>query len=353
MSRFGLVVQTCNVGYGVHHAIKRPTKFNIVLVWVIALSALSFVPLLLTTRLSIELAGVPRTEENRADFFLLDALARTFTAMYSFASLVYVLLEQIRFRLVKYFMPYSNKYDYFFVVLTVAVWALSQMLFGVIYPISPSIQLLASAGWSAYGLLVDNLLSFTLMHQLLSNRQELSSMNVADTVRRVIISLCALCASSWLALGVLVTGNVLWPEDGAMRTLFFRAAYSLTPFQFSGSLVFMYTIRALLKAPMKMRSRSQTVFSSSKENMAQSRSNLAGSMISGKESMHQKESILGKESLHQKESVVGGSRTSHASSVPASVKAVSIVVSPTGESVRSPRLLSAGKGASIWDHTRR
>ncbi|KAJ3035551.1 hypothetical protein HK097_004177, partial [Rhizophlyctis rosea] len=224
LAGFGLFVQTCNVAYGTHHAHLRPTKFNVILVLSIFVSALSFIPLLLTTRPAIELAGTRITHENKPDFWLLDVQVRTFTAMYSVASLTYILMEQIRFRLVKYFLPYSDKWDYLFVTLTLLIWTLTTVVFGVIHPITPSIQTLAGAAWTSYGLLVDNLLSFTLMHQILSNRQHLSTIDPLQHVRRLIRALALLCATSWVALAVFIVGNFLYPTDGKMRTLFFRVA---------------------------------------------------------------------------------------------------------------------------------
>ncbi|KAJ3296853.1 hypothetical protein HK104_001095 [Borealophlyctis nickersoniae] len=245
----GLVLQIGNIAYATQHAVRRPTTFNLVLVSALIIYALSFVPLLMTTTLTIDLGSQQDSPASpiHYQFVRLDALVRTYTALYGVSTLVYILLVQIRFRVVKSIMPYKNHWDWIFVGVTVTVFSLTTLLFGVILPISPILQSIASAIWSLYGLTVDNVLSFIFIRQLYKTRRNVNATSTNRKVwARVVAALCALCSVTWLCLGLLIGGNVLFADDHGMRTFFFRLAYAFTPLVFSAALVFVYTVRTLM-----------------------------------------------------------------------------------------------------------
>ncbi|KAJ3038966.1 hypothetical protein HDV00_012724 [Rhizophlyctis rosea] len=171
--------------------------------------------------------------------------------VYGIYSLSYLLLEQSRFQIIKGIMPYSRLYDYAFMVFTIGVWTATIFVFGVVDPINTSITMVAVGAYCIYGLMVDNVLSFTFLHHLYKNRQLLhrDSNSSPTHFLRVTRALLACCTISWMALTLFMTAAFLYTKDNIMRTLLFRIVYSLAPVQFSAALVYMYSIKVLLEVP--------------------------------------------------------------------------------------------------------
>ncbi|KAJ3039830.1 hypothetical protein HDV00_011739 [Rhizophlyctis rosea] len=248
----GLFIQIGNIIYGIRHAIHRPTKFNLILLASATVYAISFVPLLLTSALTIELSTTPRTDANGYLFDRLDKLVRAYTGLFGAATLCYILLVQVRFRVVKTLMKYRDLYDWLFVFFTILVWFLTTFLFGVVLRVSATSQPLALGAWTIYALAVDNTLSFIFIRQLYKTRANVQprrdQASRADWYK-VVGSLLILCFISWVALILIVCGNVMFAHDQIMRTLLFRIGYSVSPVHFSGAMVFIYTVRSLVVNP--------------------------------------------------------------------------------------------------------
>lgn len=238
-----------NTAYAIKHAIARPTKFNIILVVALVVYCVSYIPLLMTSSLTIELSDQKETPQTQPLFAKLDILLRVYTALYGISTLMYILLVQIRFRVVKSLISYRSIYDHIFVAITVLVCLLSTFLFGVILPTSSVLASIAAAVWTLYGLLVDNILSFVFIKVLYTSRTTLSKSAPSSAWKRVVGALGFLCIVTWLCLALLLTGNIGFANDRIVRTVLFRIAYSFTPLEFSGALVFMYTVRSLVAPP--------------------------------------------------------------------------------------------------------
>ncbi|KAJ3049410.1 hypothetical protein HK097_009581 [Rhizophlyctis rosea] len=243
----GLGIQLCNIAYGIRHAIQRPTKFNLILLACALVYAVSFVPLLLTSALTVELNSTRKSESNAYLFTRLDTLVRTYTALFGSATLAYILLVQVRFRVVKSLMKYRDFYDWIFVSVTITIWLLTSFLFGVILHVAPTTQSIVLGAWSVYALAVDQTLSFIFIRQLYKTRKAVSATKDSQKeFYKVVLALCLLCFISWLGLTMVIVSNVFFKNDHIMRTLLFRAAYMISPFHFSGAMVFIYTVRSLV-----------------------------------------------------------------------------------------------------------
>ncbi|KAJ3278548.1 hypothetical protein HK104_002242, partial [Borealophlyctis nickersoniae] len=239
----GLLLQIGNIVYATNHALRRPTVFNLVLLIALILYACSFIPLLMTTSLTIDLDGITEDAGNAYLFKRLDVLVRIYTALFGLSSLMYLVLVQIRFRVVKSLMPYKNYWDWIFVGVTVSICIVTTFLFGVIIPKNAILQSIASAIWSLYALTVDNVLSFIFIRQLYKTRRNLNTIGASQRKAwtRVVVALCGLCSITWVCLALLVTGNLFFKEQHSTRTFMFRLAYAFTPLEFSAALVFIYT----------------------------------------------------------------------------------------------------------------
>ncbi|RKO86547.1 hypothetical protein BDK51DRAFT_33747 [Blyttiomyces helicus] len=219
----GFAIQLANVTYGMLHAVRKPTRFNLVLAISLVMYAFSFVPLLLTTNLCVEVAHRP----DHWKFARLDALVRTYDALYSLATLVYLLLVQVRFRVIKSLMPYKDIYDWIFVFTTIAIWSSTALLFGVLTTQTSNVRSTLMAIWTVYALV-----------QPTANR-------LRDWTR-VVGALCALCVITWIGLAVLLIDNLYFDKEPATKSLMFRVAFACTPLDFSGALIFIYTVRRLM-----------------------------------------------------------------------------------------------------------
>ncbi|RKO92674.1 hypothetical protein BDK51DRAFT_34127 [Blyttiomyces helicus] len=252
----GFLIQLGNVFYGSIHVIKRPTTFNLVLAVALVMYLLSFMPLVLTTELTVELAGHVDSPDSPLQwkFVRLKWLLRIYSALYSCATLLYLLLVQIRFRVIKTLLPYSDLWDWALVTVTVLIWGSTAIALGVVYPRTVMLQSIAMAIWTAYALVIDNVLSFVFLFQLWNCRRRLTSATSASrgAVRRqqqysrVVAALIGFCVLSWVGVSLLFASDAVGPKHQLTRLVLFRAAYACTPLDFSGALVFIYTVRQLM-----------------------------------------------------------------------------------------------------------
>ncbi|RKO84246.1 hypothetical protein BDK51DRAFT_52934 [Blyttiomyces helicus] len=103
--------------------------------------------------------------------------------------------------------------------------------------------------WTAYALVVDNILSFIFIYRLWNCRARLARQQTDDRLRewtRVVGALAVLCLVTWIGLAVLLVDNVCFDDAPATKSLMFRVAFACTPLDFSGALVFIYTVRRLM-----------------------------------------------------------------------------------------------------------
>ncbi|KAJ3048554.1 hypothetical protein HK097_010438 [Rhizophlyctis rosea] len=264
---FGLCFQVLNIIYGTSHAVKRPTLFNLILVAVLVLYGASFIPLLLTSQATLnKLSGETIDDVTNGR---METLQKVHVGMYTTATLAYILLVQIRFRVIRSVMPYHKVWDWLFVITTLTVFAILIIYYSYIQ--NSFINIIDYvAGWSGYGLLVDHLLSFLFIHQLYLTRKRVASIHhsgqnanalspsqqtpttaavtrklraIDGVFKKVVGSLVGLCCVSWVCLG-LAFGSAM--SEGATKVVVYRMAFSLTPFQFAGALVFIYSVRRLV-----------------------------------------------------------------------------------------------------------
>ncbi|KAJ3266838.1 hypothetical protein HK104_006011, partial [Borealophlyctis nickersoniae] len=154
----------------IYHLLAKRTPFNYALVVCMVIYVISFIPQLMSVRLTMEYgAGLRSSDADRKE---LDGYVRAYTALYGLGGCIYIVLVQIRFRVIKVVMPYRDIIDWFFIGLTIVVCASTCFLFGVIMPMSPSIQTGASAAWACYGLAVDNILTALFIRVLYKSRKD-------------------------------------------------------------------------------------------------------------------------------------------------------------------------------------
>ncbi|KAJ3055659.1 hypothetical protein HK097_009777 [Rhizophlyctis rosea] len=245
----GFILMIGNLCYAIHHAYVKRTKFNFALVLCATLWSASFIPLFITAKLTVDLTNVRITLAMLKDIDRLKTCLRAYNMVYGLATLVYLLIEQTRFKVIKGVMPYSKIYDYVFAALTFAIWIATFFYYGVINTTNSTNTGTAIAAYAVYGLTVDNILSFTFIYQLYKNRQKLHKGTSNPQFVLVVRALIVLCIVSWSGLIVFLVGLYVYANDNLMRTLLFRIGYSFTPIQFSAMLVFMYSIKTLLAQP--------------------------------------------------------------------------------------------------------
>ncbi|KAJ3033874.1 hypothetical protein HDV00_005678 [Rhizophlyctis rosea] len=253
----GCVIMLCNLAYAIRHAIQKKTKFNFALVLCAVLWTSSFIPLFITSKLTIDLTNVRPSLANMNQFITLANTLRAFNFIYGIGSLNYLLLEQTRFKLIKGILPYPAWVDHAFALVTLAVWCATVLAFGVIDVTNTTRSGIAIAAYVVYGLTVDNSLSFTFIYQLYKNRQKLHKGAANPEFVKVVKALICLCTLSWLGLIIFAVGNFYYAKDNITRTLMFRICYIFTPLQYTAALVFMYSVKTLMAQP-KSATSSQT-----------------------------------------------------------------------------------------------
>ncbi|KAJ3042148.1 hypothetical protein HDV00_008033 [Rhizophlyctis rosea] len=295
----GMTIMFCNTLYAIRHAWTKRTPFNYFLIACGTTWTCAFIPLYFSAKLTVDLTDVAPTLSNMNLFQRLNVILRSYNMIWGLASLQYILLEQTRFQVIKGIMPYKRIYDHVFAGVTVFVWLITIFVFGVVWPINSVISGIAVGAFAIYGLIVDNVCSFTFVYQLYKNRQKLHKGTSNPTFTLVVRALVVLCTVSWSALMVFMTAQFAYSKDNIMRTLLCRITYSFATLQFSAALTFMYSIKVLLAQPANNRlstgstaGKKSTVSKGSKENLTRdrmgSRDKLAGSkdtLQTGKESV--------------------------------------------------------------------
>ncbi|KAJ3145478.1 hypothetical protein HDU89_007103 [Geranomyces variabilis] len=243
-----LAIQACNAAYCLQHALDRRTSFNSVLCACMIVYMASFIPLMFTSRMAVELSFFQDspTSPFHAEFKKQQAIIQIWTALYGLGTFPYVILVQIRFRVVKAVFKYHKNWDHAFVGFTSAVWLATIAVCGVIYPPSVQVQGLATTAWTIYALLCENLLSFIFISQLFQVRRQLNS-GIEAQFQKVRRSLFFLCSMTWIGLALSLIAWTYYANDGMMRTLFFRASMTFSPLAYSGALVYIYTVRTLFQ----------------------------------------------------------------------------------------------------------
>ncbi|KAI8586676.1 hypothetical protein BDZ88DRAFT_275153 [Geranomyces variabilis] len=233
-----LAIQACNAAYCLQHALDRRTAFNSVLCACMIVYMASFIPLIFTSRMAVELSFLQDspTSPFHAEFKKQQTIIQIWTALYGLGTFPYVILVQIRFRVVKAVFKYHKNWDHFFVGFTSAVWLATIAVCGVIYPPSVQVQGLATTAWTIYALLCENLLSFIFISQLFHVRRQLNS-GIEARFQKVRRSLFFLCSMTWIGLALSLIAWTYYANDGMLRTLFFRASMTFSPLAYSGALV--------------------------------------------------------------------------------------------------------------------
>lgn len=153
---------------------------------------------------------------------------------------MYLILIQIRFRVIKSILPYHNYWDYLFVIITIMVWSGTMFLFGVVAfgSVSPAQSLAFNALWTLYAIVVDNILSWLFLYHLFKCRSQVSNTERLKKLwKQSVYGLGILAGTTWIALILTAIATFHFSKDSMSRSLLYRAAYCFSPVQFSGSLV--------------------------------------------------------------------------------------------------------------------
>ncbi|TPX60646.1 hypothetical protein SpCBS45565_g07453 [Spizellomyces sp. 'palustris'] len=177
-------------------------------------------------------------------------LQRTYNFVYGVATLVYVLIVQIRFRVVRRIVPYWKGWDHIFVGFTVLLWAATFLTWNVIHYSRDGLPSGISAGvWNIYVLLVDQVLCLLFLLRLNMFQRKFrqsTSVQRQSASRTVFVALISLAIMSWVAFGVFMYSNMGWRHDEGMRNILFRVASALSGAIMSAALLFIYTVKTMM-----------------------------------------------------------------------------------------------------------
>jgi len=179
-------------------------------------------------------------------------LNRVHNSLYAISTLMYLLLVQVRFRVIKNILPYRDLWDHAFMCVTIIIWSLTTLLFGIILfdSVAPKISLAFSALWTFYALVVDNILSWLFLYNLFKCRARVSnSKRLKSLWTKSVYGLGILCATTWVSLLLLLLAIFKFSDAsfGSTRALLYRIAYAFSPIQFSGTLLFIYAVQLLFE----------------------------------------------------------------------------------------------------------
>lgn len=112
LSLLGMTIQIFNIAYAIRHVIQRPTAFNIVLLLCLFLFLMSFFPMLCRfCDLILDVSLFSFTQLIAGVDWLSDTiltLNRVHNSFYAISTLMYLLLVQVRFRVIKNILPYRD-----------------------------------------------------------------------------------------------------------------------------------------------------------------------------------------------------------------------------------------------------
>ncbi|KAH6561994.1 hypothetical protein BASA50_004744 [Batrachochytrium salamandrivorans] len=265
ITALGLTIQLCNTMYALRHAFTMKTSFNTMLAISMVIYSASFLPLFLTaglTSTSGSLTGSSESDIASREYFI-SVLNMSHNFLFASASFMYILLVQLRFRVIKNIMPYSNIWDTVFVVFTVAIWTVAAFLIGtlgtIIWParISVVLQLQSFVLWSIYALFVDTVLSFTFAVKLFSMRRKITNLMKSSDLcgdayarrlmRNVMRALALLCGIAWVSFVLVAVSATVFSRDPVQRKLLYRLGYALSSLEFTGALIFIYSVKSIFK----------------------------------------------------------------------------------------------------------
>ncbi|KAJ3010854.1 hypothetical protein HKX48_007158 [Thoreauomyces humboldtii] len=305
----GTTIMIANVTYASCYLRRRPNRYNAsLLVAAILYTAAQITPvvhtLLAGTRSReylVKLDLVKDTEENREAFagewdlkVLMRRIQLTYNILFAAATCMYLLLIQWRFRVLKSSIHWSSCLDYLFVFFTVGLCCGTMGVFDIVlYKGANSASGLAAAAWSAYVLIVDQILSViflyklsdfqvaitvensTLLHStsnftttnapafttttavtsattmtpvvVVSKRRRTTARTSERERRRVLTALVGLAGVAWLCCALFVYSHFGFKEDqGGMAVIAYRVAASASTLTTTFALFFVYAVNTMM-----------------------------------------------------------------------------------------------------------
>ncbi|EGF82542.1 expressed protein [Batrachochytrium dendrobatidis JAM81] len=261
----GLTIQVCNTIYGLRHAISMKTGFNVVLAFSMIIYSIAYIPLMLDSGLTSTSDSLLSFTDNEISIRLntIVTLTVTHNVLYVTATFIYLLLVQLRFRVIKNIISYPAVWDTFFIVLTCLVWVCAAVVVGILGPaiwpsmISMQVHMIGLIIWSVYALFIDTVLSFTFAIKMFSARQRITNLMKSTQIKReiqtqkttqnVMIALCVLCTVAWISFIIAAVGAIFYYHIPARRKIFYCVGFSLSSLEFSGALVFIYSVKNLFQ----------------------------------------------------------------------------------------------------------
>ncbi|KAJ3007124.1 hypothetical protein HKX48_009308, partial [Thoreauomyces humboldtii] len=263
----GIAIMLFNVLWGAHLCWKRPNRYNAFLLMSATFYLLSEGIQLPITLVSgtrnrgylNHLAKLPNDSpigQMNPDWARRNAIAvlqRAYNAFFAFATVSYLLLVQVRFRVLKTIMPYSSVFDILFVVVTLAIWAVTMVLFNIVlYQGSTLTSATMAAIWNVYVLVVDQVLCGVFLYKLadfqvaLGQTTSAEARNQASGRRMVLVALVNLAVVAWLCFALFLWSHLGWPNDPGMQTVLFRAATAFSSLTVTSALAFVFAVRRMM-----------------------------------------------------------------------------------------------------------
>ncbi|RKP02434.1 hypothetical protein CXG81DRAFT_24896 [Caulochytrium protostelioides] len=253
----GMLIQALNTVHAVRIAIRKPRIFNIGLA-VFSLGFYGFfLSLLATTRSvyqnspdeSYVLATLLMQSPVRPPYVERYVSAMTcFSFFWGTSIYIGILVFQLRFQLIRVILPYREIWDWLWWSITTALY-LIYIYFNVVkYSPGMFAHTCIGAAWTLYVITCDNVLSFIFLYRLFRSINFYGASNAQRHTRRVIIGLVGSCSVSWIALIMFIVSQFTLIEiaNQNLQYLLFVIVMMLTPFQFTGELMFMYAVEQMV-----------------------------------------------------------------------------------------------------------
>ncbi|KAI8907508.1 hypothetical protein DFJ77DRAFT_475719 [Powellomyces hirtus] len=267
----GVVIMLCNFVYAVKILVDRKNRYNAFLLVAVVLMVFAQICVLvqsivLENRSREYMAYLDELEDNDVNrqvdgWYLRDLmlnLQRFFNACFAVSTCGYLLLIQMRFRVLKTIMPYSRYWDYAFVVATLALWGVAMLYFNLItYQGSTFLSGFMASVWNVYLLGMDQVLCATFLYKLSDFQIALGQTSSADarsqiTYRRItFLALVLLAIVSWVCFGIFVWSHMV--SDKGMQSILFRIASGFSSLTFSAALAFVYAVKRMMTRTMSSR----------------------------------------------------------------------------------------------------
>jgi hypothetical protein len=242
----GILFQLGNTLFAFKQAYAKP-KYNSLIAVSMLLYLCAFFPLLRSTGLTITQV-TDKMDELQRDIELR-VLLNIHNVFFCVSTLLYTIVIQSRLQCLRLMVRYPKWVDFVALGFTILVWIVLCLVNVIILPyLNGSSAMLCGAIWSGYVILMDNIVAFVFLSQLLQTRSDLglTVSKKQQRKRRVLItSLVFLAIFTWISLLFPFLSFFVYRFDPELRRISYRLGFCFSPIMYLGSLIFVYSVRAI------------------------------------------------------------------------------------------------------------